>query len=130
VPSLVVGAAAQPAVGEASFQRVRDARAAPGRWPQSPLVETAVKFSDKDTTVRLTYSVPPEPLAPPQPLVVESDGRAISDSALAKFFDIHFMDDAVTAGGDLGSGPPVAGRILSLFDGSVSVANRNRLTYD
>jgi len=44
---------------------------------------------------------------------------------MAKFFDLFSIGDASTPGGDLGLGPPVAYRILSLFDASVSVANRD-----
>jgi hypothetical protein len=49
----------------------------------------------------------------------------IPNAALAKFFDIFSIGDAITPGGDLGLRPPVASRILSLFGASVSVANRD-----
>jgi C4-dicarboxylate-specific signal transduction histidine kinase len=42
---------------------------------------------------------------------------------LPKFFEIFSVEETLTPGGDLGLGPPVAHRILSLFGGSVSVAN-------
>jgi hypothetical protein len=46
---------------------------------------------------------------------------------MAKFFDIFSIGEAITPGGDLGLGPPVAYRILSLFGASVGVANLDHL---
>jgi K+-sensing histidine kinase KdpD len=84
------------------------------------LLETAVKFSKKGETVRVAHVVAADSLR----LTVESHGWTISPAALPKFFDI-FSVETLTPGGDLGLGPPVACRILSLFGASVSVANRN-----
>jgi signal transduction histidine kinase len=83
------------------------------------LLETAVKFSEKGETVRLAHEVNADSLA----IIVESHGRTISTTALPKFFEIFSVEETLTPGGDLGLGPPVAHRILSLFGGSVSVAN-------
>lgn len=83
------------------------------------LLETAIKFSEKGETVRLTCE--PEP----RKVIIESGSRIIPGDALPKFFDVFSIGDAITPGGDLGLGPPVASRILSLFGGSVSVANRD-----
>jgi two-component system sensor histidine kinase/response regulator len=85
------------------------------------LLETAVKFSEKDQQVRLSSDV----VANSQRLSIESLGRSIPEPALAKFFDLFSIGQAITPGGDLGLGPPLAYRILSLFDASVSVANRD-----
>jgi two-component system sensor histidine kinase/response regulator len=85
------------------------------------LLETAVKFSEKDQQVRLSSDV----VADSQRLSIESLGRSIPEPALAKFFDLFSIGQAITPGGDLGLGPPLAYRILSLFDASVSVANRD-----
>jgi DNA-binding response OmpR family regulator len=83
------------------------------------LVETAVKFSADGGTVRLSREV-----APDSPkVVIESHGRTIPPSAVAKFFDVFAIGEAMTPGGDLGLAPALAFRILSLFGGSVSVAN-------
>ncbi len=111
------------------------------------LLETAVKFSKEGGTVRVGHAVVAdsfsvEPLragevssAPPAELasspscahkiVIESQGRAIPSSALARFFDVFSIGEAITPGGDLGLGPPVAARILSLFGSTVTVANRD-----
>ncbi len=87
----------------------------------SALLETAVKFSEKGETVRLAREALPDSLS----LLIESDGGTIPGAALAKFFDLFSIGEAITAGGDLGLGPPVAYRILMLFGASVSVANRD-----
>jgi two-component system, sensor histidine kinase and response regulator len=83
------------------------------------LIETAVKFSEKGETVRLLREVLPDSAT----VVIEAQGRAIPDSALGKFFDLLSIGEAITPSGDLGVGPPLASRILSLFGASVSVAN-------
>jgi two-component system sensor histidine kinase/response regulator len=85
----------------------------------SALLETAVKFSVQDGTVRLSYG-----LGSGSRVVIESEGRSIPDDALPKFFDLFSIGQAITPGGDLGLGPPMAYRILGLFGGSVSVVNR------
>jgi hypothetical protein len=52
-------------------------------------------------------------------------GGAILASELPKFFDLFSISEMRTPGADLGLGPPVAYRILSLFGASVSVANQD-----
>jgi DNA-binding response OmpR family regulator len=86
------------------------------------LLETAVKFSEDGESVRVSYGVVPDS---PR-VIIESYGRSIPGPALEKFFDLFSIAEASTPGRDLGLGPPVAYRILSLFDASVSVANRDR----
>ena len=83
------------------------------------LLETAVKFSEEGGAVRLEYEV----VGDSRKVIIESHGRPIPRPALAKFFDIFSIGEAITPRGDLGLGPPVAYRILSLFGASVSVAN-------
>jgi DNA-binding response OmpR family regulator len=85
------------------------------------LLETAVKFSKKGETVRLSRDEGPDS----RRVVIESLGRTIPDPVLAKFFDLFSIGEALTPGGDLGLGPAVALRILSLFGASVGVANRD-----
>jgi len=85
------------------------------------LLETAVKFSVEGQTVRLSRQI----LAESTAVTIESHGRTIPGPALPKFFDLFSIGEPITPGGDLGLGPPVACRILSLFDASVSVANRD-----
>jgi two-component system sensor histidine kinase/response regulator len=83
------------------------------------LLETAVKFSKAGETVRLVYKL----AASRRLIVIEARGRAIPASGLAGFFDQFSSGGAMTPGGDLGLGPPVAHRILSLFGAPVAVAN-------
>jgi len=85
------------------------------------LLDTAVKLSTEGETVRITSDVDGES----RRILVEIQGRKLPDTALAKFFDLFSISEALTPGGDLGLGPPLAYRILSLFGGSVSVENRN-----
>ena len=85
------------------------------------LLETAVKFSEEGETVRLTRELASDSIR----VIIESRGKTIPSPAIAKFFDLFSIGDASTPGGDLGLGPPVAYRILSLFRASVSVANRD-----
>jgi len=83
------------------------------------LLETAVKFSEAGQTVRLSSDFFPDS---PQ-VIIDGYGRSIPIDLLPKFFDIFSIVEPITPGGDLGLGPPMAERILSLFGASVSVAN-------
>ena len=84
------------------------------------LLETAIKFSEKGQVVELSNDIS----ADSRRIIMETQGRTIHEAALRKFFDLFSINEALTPGGDLGVGPPLAYRILSLFGGSVSVANR------
>jgi two-component system sensor histidine kinase/response regulator len=84
------------------------------------LLETAVKFTDEGGTVRLSRDV--ELVSPS--VVIESEGRTIPETALPKFFYLFSIGQAITPGGDLGLGPAMAYRILSLFGASLSVGNQ------
>ena len=83
------------------------------------LLETAVKFSQEGGTVRTarngTSDLPG--------VIIQSDGRTIPGTAIEKFFDVFNVGEALTPGRDLGLAPAVASRILSLFGGTVAVAN-------
>jgi two-component system, sensor histidine kinase and response regulator len=85
------------------------------------LLETALMFSEEGETVRLTQ----EAVADSVSVIIESQGRTISPASLPKFFEIFSVGETLTPGGDLGLGPAVAYRILSLFGASVSIANRD-----
>ncbi len=85
------------------------------------LLETAVKFSNEGEIVRLSHEIVPDSLR----VIIESHGRTIPNSAMPKFFDLFSIAEASTPGRDLGLGPAVGYRILSLFGASVSVANRD-----
>jgi len=56
-------------------------------------------------------------------VIIEAHGLTISSTAMPKFFDVFSIGETLTPGGDLGLGPALAYRVLSLFGGSVSVAN-------
>ena len=71
-------------------------------------------------TIRLAHEIVPDALR----VIIESRGWAISNSAIAKFFDTFSIGDAISPGGDLGLSAPVASRILSLFGSTVTVGNR------
>jgi two-component system, sensor histidine kinase and response regulator len=83
------------------------------------LLETAVKFSETGCTVRLS----PDATSGSPSVIIESQGRIIPEPALPKFFDLFSIGKAIIPGGDLGLGPPMAYRILSLFGASVRVRN-------
>jgi K+-sensing histidine kinase KdpD len=85
------------------------------------LLETAVKFSEEGGTVRLAREVDSDSLR----VIIESRGKTIPNPAVAQFFDLLAIGEASTPGMDLGLGPPVASRILSLFGASISVTNRD-----
>jgi two-component system, sensor histidine kinase and response regulator len=85
------------------------------------LLETAVKFSEKGETVRLSSVDCPDS----RRVLIETHGRTIPVPVLAKFFDIFSIVEPITPGGDLGLAPPMAHRILSLFGASVGVENRD-----
>ena len=82
------------------------------------LIETAVKFSKAGQVVRLKC----QPGLDCVQVLIRSCGR-IPESAIANFFQVFSIGEAITPGGDLGLGPPVAQRILSLFGGSITVEN-------
>jgi signal transduction histidine kinase len=82
------------------------------------LLETAVKFSKTGQVVRLKCQPGPDGVE----VLIHSCGR-IPESAIANFFQVFSIGEAITPGGDLGLGPPVSQRILALFGGSITVEN-------
>jgi two-component system sensor histidine kinase/response regulator len=84
------------------------------------LLESAVKFCN-GRTIEISREVVSDSVI----VTIESSGKTIPDTVLDKFFDLFALNEASTAGGDLGLGPAVAYRILSLFDASVTVVNRD-----
>ena len=83
------------------------------------LLETAVKFSEQGQMVDLTHEVAGDTTR----VIIESHGLTISSTAMPKFFDVFSIGETLTPGGDLGLGPAVAQRILSLYGASVGVEN-------
>jgi DNA-binding response OmpR family regulator len=84
----------------------------------SSLLETAAKFSSAaPVTVsckRLQSSVE---------VVISAKGCIIPADMLADFFDVFSSSKPIKDVGELGLGPPVANRIISLFGGSVVLRN-------
>ena len=85
------------------------------------LIETAVKFSEPSESVRIACGAASDPIV----VTIDSHGKTIPIDQIPKFFDLFSISEVSTPGGDLGLGPPVAFRILALFDGAVTVANRD-----
>ena len=83
------------------------------------LLETAVKFSRPGETVRLSRQSTGADVV----LLIDARGRTIPTEALPRFFQVFSIKEPITPGGDLGLGPPVAERIISLFGGGVVVEN-------
>ena len=80
------------------------------------LLETAVKFSKSGQVVRLRCQ---PGVGGVVEVLIHSSGR-IPESAIANFFEVFSIGEAITPGGDLGLGPPVSQRIISLFGGSIT----------
>src|SRR6202163_2984471 len=86
------------------------------------LIETAVKFSAAGEAIGPVCEVTPDSLR----LTIDSHGATLPAPLVARFFDLLSIRESDTAGGDVGLGPAVASRILSLFGGSISVENLER----
>jgi len=82
------------------------------------LLETAVKFSKAGEVVRLKCLAGPSEVR-----VLIRCGGHVPELAIANFFQVFSIGEAITPGGDLGLGPPVSQRVLSLFGGSIGVEN-------
>jgi CheY-like chemotaxis protein len=82
------------------------------------LLETAVKFSNAGDVVRVKCQAVLNGVQ----VFIRGSGR-IPESAIANFFQVFSIGEAITPGGDLGLGPPVSQRILSLFGGSITAEN-------
>jgi len=83
------------------------------------LLETAVKFTVAGQTVRISC----ERVAGKAVTRIQSAGRTIPEDILPKLFEVFAVTDPIAPGTDLGLGPPVAQRVISLFGGSVDVQN-------
>ena len=85
------------------------------------LLETAVKFSGEGEAIGVSTGVRSDCLE----ISIESNGKTIPSHLLSTFFDLFSISEASTPGRDLGLGPSIAYRVLSLFGASVTVANRD-----
>jgi two-component system, sensor histidine kinase and response regulator len=83
------------------------------------LIETAAKFCPGGATIRLSHGVTPTEAW----LEIVANGGRIPPKVLNRFFEVFSIGESITSWGDLGLGPPVAERILSLFGGSVTAEN-------
>lgn len=83
------------------------------------LLETAVKFSNPGETVRLSSQSADGEVV----LLIAARGRSIPVEGMPRFFQVFSIAEPITPSGDLGLGPPLAERTLSLFGGGVVVEN-------
>ena len=84
----------------------------------SHLIETAAKFSSGQAAVlrcRRTFAS--------VEITISAKGRTMPDELIPDLFDVFAVSRPISDVGDLGLGPSVAHRILSLFGGSVTVRN-------
>jgi two-component system sensor histidine kinase/response regulator len=86
------------------------------------LLETAVKFSRAGEAIAPVCEVTPDSAR----LIIDSHGATLPAPLVERFFDLLSIGESDTAGGDVGLGPAVASRILSLFGGSIGVENLER----
>lgn len=84
----------------------------------SSLFETASRFSSGEPV-----TVACKKTSASVEVAICAKGRTIPEDMLAGFFDVFSVTKPLRDVGDLGLGPPVAQRIISLFDGSVDVRN-------
>jgi K+-sensing histidine kinase KdpD len=83
------------------------------------MVETAARFSHPGGRVAFAATVSPAKID----LSIEAAGRSVPPHLIPLFFDVLAISEPIIQGDDLGLGPPIAQRILSLFGGSVTVEN-------
>jgi two-component system sensor histidine kinase/response regulator len=83
------------------------------------LLVTAAKFAQPGTAVRLAGSLEGNAAR----LVIEADGQNVPAALVPHFFDLLAISQPIAAGGDLGLGPALAERIVSLYGGTVSLEN-------
>ncbi len=84
------------------------------------LSEAVVRLSAPGQKVRVECSFDSRNIQ----ILIRNSIVTIAPSALARFFEIFSIGEVDTLGGNLGLGPAVAYRILSLFGGSVTIENR------
>ncbi len=83
------------------------------------MVETAVQFSHGGGRVSFSARETPAEIN----FSIEVHGRSVPPHLIPLFFDVLAITEPLIPGGNLGLGPPVAQRIISLFGGSVAVEN-------
>ena len=84
------------------------------------LLKTAVKFSEPGMGVRISTELVENAFT----VAIRTTGRTIPEEALPRFFDVLSIAEPLVPGGDIGLAPAVAERIITIFNGSVSVKNQ------
>lgn len=82
------------------------------------LLETASRFSSGGPVSIVCKRTPSS-----VEIAISAKGRVIPVDMLADFFEVFSVSKPIKDVGDLGLGPPVAQRIISLFSGSVAARN-------
>jgi two-component system sensor histidine kinase/response regulator len=80
------------------------------------LLATAIKLSMAGGVVNVLCGAPDRPS-----IIIEGIGVALPTAVLERFFDVFSFGEEKTPGVNLGLGPAVASRILSLFNSSVEL---------
>ncbi|HWW85442.1 MAG TPA: HAMP domain-containing sensor histidine kinase, partial [Vicinamibacterales bacterium] len=75
------------------------------------LIETAVKFSTAGEAIGPICEATPDSVR----LIIDTHGATLPPPLVKRFFDLLSIGESDTAGGDVGLGPAVASRILSLL---------------
>lgn len=83
------------------------------------LLETAVRFSKPGQSVKLACGKRETDVL----LTMETRGRTVPADTIARFFEVFSVAESLVPEGDIGLRPAIAGRILSLYGGSVSIEN-------
>ncbi len=84
------------------------------------VLETAVKFARPREEVVIRF----EEDASEVVLIIQTESGTLPQGAIDDFFSLLAISEASTSAGDLGFGPALAQRIISLFGGSVAVRTR------
>jgi two-component system, sensor histidine kinase and response regulator len=85
------------------------------------LLELAIRFCDAGEAVQVAC----HPFTDTTQITIKCRGPRVPDPLLAKFFDLFSINEASSPGRDIGLGPPLAYRILSLFGGSLTIVNQD-----
>jgi signal transduction histidine kinase len=85
------------------------------------LFEAAIRFSARGECVLLSHEAERDTVN----VVIETRGEPLPEATLEKLFDLLAVGEASMGGINLGLGLAAAKRIISLFGGSASAANRD-----
>lgn len=83
------------------------------------LLEAAIKFSKSGEVIRFSSTASEGEVL----LVISTTGSHVPEAVIPRFFDILAMENDLIPPGFLGLRMPVAQRIISIYDGSVTVNN-------